>query len=272
MKLSFTTFACPNWSLRQIIRTAARYQYQGIEFRIDAGHAHGVEAWASVAERKKFRELIEAADLRVSCVATSLQFVLDNVVDQAAERIKLAAEVGSPGLRVFFGQLPEGMTSIEEATERVVRQLTEAAEVAQMLEVELWLETHDLVSRGADAAAVVRAVDHPNVGVCYNNLHTIRHGEALETSIAHLSPMIRHVHLHDGLNLPEKVIVKPVGEGDMPMDDTMLSLINIGYAGFLSGEWFHDQYGDLPDNAIEQYSHEMHMLAHRHGLALGVGV
>jgi sugar phosphate isomerase/epimerase len=271
MKMSFTTFACPNWSFRQIIRAGAKHQYNGVEFRIDAGHAHGVEAWTSISERKKLREQIEKLDLTVACIASSLQFVVEGMVDQAVERIKLAADVGARGIRVFFGQLPEGMTSLDEAVERVTRQLREAAETAHALDVEIWIETHDVLCRGADAAAIVRAVDRPNVGVCYNNLHPIRKGESLETTIAHLAPMIRHVHLHDGLNWPDKVVVTPFGRGDMPLDDTLQALNNIGYDGFLSGEWFHNQYGDKPEDALELYSFEVRALTHKLGVGLGLG-
>src|SRR5262245_8385139 len=105
MKMSFTTFACPNWSLRQVIRAAAKHQYNGIEFRIDAGHSHSVEAWTSPAERKRVREQVEKDGLTVACIASSLQFVVEGMVEQAKERIKLAADLGAPGLRVFFGQL-----------------------------------------------------------------------------------------------------------------------------------------------------------------------
>jgi len=272
MKLCFTTFACPSSSLRQVIQLASRFQYQGIELRIDAGHAHGVEAWSSTIERKKFRESIEKVDLKVSCIASSLQFTTEGIIDQAAERIKLVADMGAKGIRVFHGPLPDGMRVLAECRDRVVRQLTEAAEVAQLLETEIWIETHDMVSTGADVAALVRAVDRPNVGVCYNNMHPIRMGESLETTIAHLAPMIRHVHLHDGLAHPEKVIVTPVGQGEMPMDDTMQALIKIGYDQFLSGEWFHNQYGDRPEDAMELYAHDMKILTHRYGVALGLGV
>jgi sugar phosphate isomerase/epimerase len=271
MKMSFTTFACPNWSLRQIIRAAAKHQYNGIEFRIDAGHAHGVEAWSSPVERRRFREQIETQGLTVACIASSLQFVVEGMVEQAVARVQLAADMGAPGIRVFFGQLPEGMTSIDEAVERVARQLREAAETAQALEVEIWLETHDMLCKGADAAAIIHAVDRPNVAICYNNLHPIRRGESLETTIAHLAPMIRHVHLHDGLNWPDKVIITPFGKGDMPLDDTVTALRNIGYAGFLSGEWFHNQYGDNIEDALELYSFEVRTLTHKLGVGLGLG-
>jgi len=46
MELSFTTFACPNWPLVQVTEAANQYGYQGVGFRCDAGHRHGVEITA----------------------------------------------------------------------------------------------------------------------------------------------------------------------------------------------------------------------------------
>ena len=108
MKLSFTTFACPNWTLKQILRSGARLGYQGVEFRTDAQHGHGVEVWTSVKERRHFREQIERADLRVSCIASSIQFTEDEIVGRALERVKLAADMGAEGMRAFCGPLPAG--------------------------------------------------------------------------------------------------------------------------------------------------------------------
>ena len=179
--------------------------------------------------------------------------------------------MGAPGIRIFHGLLPDGMVSLYERRDQVVRQLREVAEIAHTLETEIWIETHDLIPKGADVARLIRDVDRPNVLACYNNLHPIRMGESLEETMAHLGPMIRHVHLHDGLANQEKVIITPVGEGDMPMEETMQALIKIGYVEYLSGEWFHNQYGDLPDDAIELYAHDMRALTHRHGIALGIG-
>ena len=110
---------------------------------------------------------------------------------------------------------------------------------ADVMGVQLWVETHDSLSRGADMANLIRMVDRPNVGVCYNNLHPIRRGESLETTMAHLAGMIRHVHLHDGLNRPDKVIITPMGIGDMPIDDVILAngkdlrAYVLGVGGFL---------------------------------------
>lgn len=269
MKIAFTTFACPEWSLRQIVRAATKHQYNGIEFRCDADHAHGVEVWASQYERKSFREEIQKADLEIACLSTSMQFIEGPEMARTTERLQLAADIGAPGVRVFCGPLPEYARHPREAMERLAGHLNEAAVAADVLGVDLWLETHDSASRGADAAFAVRSAAHPRVGICYDNLHPVRKGEPVEATMAHLAGLIRHVHLHDGLNQPDQVVITPMGQGQMPIDETVLLLINQGYTGYLCGEWFHQQYGANPDDALELYSHEVRTLLLRHGVKVG---
>lgn len=268
MKTCFTTFACPDWSLRQIMRAATRHQYHGVELRLDAGHGHGIEAWTSLSERKKFRDQFEKGDLDLPCLATSLQFVAEDITAHAIERVRLASDVRAGALRVFFGPLPEGIP-MHEAMRRALPQIREVAEAADTLNIQLWFETHDSLSRGADAAALILAIDRPNVGIAYNNIHPIRRGEPLEATIAHITPMIRHVHLHDGLARPDKVIITPMGLGQMPIEDTFKALTAAGYAGYLSGEWFNEQYGADPDTSLAAFHRDMTELARRNGVTLG---
>jgi sugar phosphate isomerase/epimerase len=53
------------------------------------------------------------------------------------------------------------------------------------------------------------------------------------------------------------------------MNETFRHLRNAGYTGFLTGEWFHDQYGPTPEDALERYAADINDLAIRHGVTLG---
>ena len=269
MNIAFTTFACPTWPLKQVIAFAASCGYQGIEFRSDANHGHGIEAWTSLKERNIFRNLLERADLKPACIASSIQFTTDEVVTQAIERVKLAGDLGALGVRFFCGPLPEGSYELEQVLSDVARQVRETCEAALQHNTRVFLETHDIVSTGADMMRVVRAVNHPALSVCYNNMHPIRAGEPLAVTLSHLKGQIGHVHFHDGLKRADQVIIRPMGHGEMPMEETFRGLIKIGYDGFLSGEWFYNQYGDVPKDAIELYATEMRVLAERNGVVLG---
>ncbi len=268
MKTSFMTFACTDWRLDQIVAAANRYGYDGIEFRCDAGHLHGVEVTASAAERRATRSLLQRAEVEACCLATSLQFATDQVVDQAPARIELAADIGCPALRVFCGPRPEG-ASMDQVIDAVAKRLHMVAETSRQAGVQLWLETHDTFSKAADAGAAARRADHPVIGINYDNMHPYRMGEDLETTVAALGTLVRHTHFHDAINSPEQVVIRRVGEGQMPTDDMFAALVKMGYDGYLSGEWFHNHYGETPEESLEAYHEDMTDLALRHGVRLG---
>jgi sugar phosphate isomerase/epimerase len=268
MKLSFMTFASPTWTFQEVVDAAVRHGYHGIEFRCDATHAHGVEVSSDAQQRREIRDALEDAGVAPCCLATSLRFALESALEEAPARIDLAAEIGCPALRVFCGPPPEGLYA-HDLHHRVAKHLREVAPRAQQAGVELWLETHDTFCRAADAAEAVRLADHPSIGINYDNMHPFRKGESVAATFAELSGLIRHTHFHDAINHPEQVVIKPLGEGQLPMDEMFEGLVTSGFAGYLSGEWFGTMYGEDPDASLERFKRDMETLAARHGVKLG---
>jgi len=268
MKISFMTFACPEASADEAVDLAERLGYHGIEFRCDAAHLHRVEPGMNDRAAGQLRARLEDAGLEACCLATSLQFVDEAVVGEATSRLDLAAAIGAPGLRVFCGPMPEGLT-IEEVQDRVGRNLALIADEASALDLELWLETHDTFSPARHAAAAVRRADHRNVGLCYDNMHPYRVGEPLATTRQAIDGRVRHCHFHDALSDPDQVVITPLGEGELPMDEMFLMLKGIGYEGYLSGEWFGHMYGEEPEIALTRFMSDMHTLHRKHGVEVG---
>lgn len=268
MKISFMTFACPTWSFDQVLDAATAIGYHGIEFRCDANHRHGVEISAPKDERLAFRDRLEGAAVEPCCLATSLRFVADDVLGDVPDRLELAVDLGCPALRVFCGKPPDDMGR-SEMIAIAASHLRDAAEMAAQHDLELWLETHDAICRAADAVAIVRQADHPAVAINWDNMHPLRAGESLDATIAQITGLIRHTHFHDAPADPEQFIITPLDQGGMPMDDMFQALIRMGFDGYLSGEWFDDQYGPTPEEAIAQYHSDMTRLAQRNHITLG---
>jgi sugar phosphate isomerase/epimerase len=248
-KISFMTFACPDCSFDQVLSLAVNHGYQGIEFRCDADHRHGVEVAASVRQRAEFRRKLADAGVDPCCLATSLQFASEDAIAEAPALIELAVSLGCHGLRVFCGPLPEGL-SLENAIPRVARNLRRVAERAFHARVGLWLETHDSICRGRDAGRIVRLADHPAVGINWDNMHPARNGEALGVTWQAIGPYIRHTHLHDAVAEPGAPIITPFGQGDLPMQRMYDLLRFSGYEGYFSGEWFGIQMGADADASL----------------------
>ena len=63
-KLAFTTLACPDWSLPQVIDAARRYGYDGVELRLLDGEV--IELTLPRGERERVRRQFDEAGLRSS--------------------------------------------------------------------------------------------------------------------------------------------------------------------------------------------------------------
>lgn len=256
MKISFMTFACPQLSLNEVIALAVRHDYQGIEFRCDAGHKHGVEPAATAEQRAAHRRKLADAGIEACCLATSLQFVNKEAVDQTPALIDLAADMGCPALRVFCGPLPAGL-DIENAVPLVAENLRRVVERALYTGVKLWLETHDSISKGVYTGRIVRLVDHPALAINWDNMHPYRNGEALADTWQAIAPYIQHTHFHDALADPGAPVITPFGQGQLPVQAMFNLLRQVGYQGYYSGEWFDTQMGADADASLE---------AHKQGL------
>jgi sugar phosphate isomerase/epimerase len=269
MKICFLTFACPQWSNPEIIQAAKRHRYHGIDFRIDEGHAHGVETTASNSFRADIRRRLEDANLESPCLATSMQLNLTKSLEEAPARIELAADIGCKGIRVFCGPAPDDKAT-PEVISTVGARLRAMAEQSSQARVEIWLEAHDTLHRGLDAAAAIRAADHPAVGIVYDNMHPYRMHEPLDQTFQALAGLIRHTHMHDA-DADDRLhvaTIKPLDQGAMPMNEMIQRLARSGYDGYLGGEWFDDVYGATPDSSLASFRQQMDLLSARNGLVL----
>ncbi len=251
MKTSFMTFACPQWPADEVIAGAVRHGYDGIEWRMDGGHAHGVELTLSDGERAVLRARLADAGVQSACLATSLKFIGPDAVQDAPARIDLAADIGAPGMRVFCGPLPEGV-SVDDAVARVADHLVQVADKARACGVALWLETHDSMNRGAPVAAVLERANHPALQANWDNMHPFFNGEPFPLTQSVLHGRIAHAHFHDALSGDPSTIV-PFGQGNLPCAEMLAFLRAEGFDGYLSGEWFNDRMGATPDDALSTY-------------------
>jgi sugar phosphate isomerase/epimerase len=267
MKICFLTFACPQWDLDQVIDAALRHSYHGIEFRCDAGQAHGVEVTAARDFVNSANRKLSEAGLEAPCLATSIKLAEINSISDALPRIELAAAIGAKSIRVFCGE-PQGEIALNEVVVLVGSRLRELADLSSPFDIDVLLETHDTLHRGVDSARAVRIADHPHVGINYDNMHPYRMHEDLDTTFDALQGLIRHTHIHDAEADDElhRAIILPLDKGDMPMDDMLRRLVASGFDDYVGGEWFGNEYGTTPDESLGAYRREMELLLRRNGM------
>ncbi len=244
LKFSFMTFSCPELTFDQVLDAARRFGYDGIEPRIGAGHAHGIELETSPSARREFREKAERAGVAICCIATSCRFAdpaeAAGFEAEAHQAIDLAADLGAPAIRVFGGAYPTDQMDRNQAIAQVAGALARLAPHAADRGVVVCMETHDSWCVPDHVAAVMRRVDHPAVGVNWDIMHPIRRGEAtMDSAFETLAPWVRHLHVHDGREIDGKFELVPIGAGGIDHQRAIELLVAHGYHGYLSGEWIH---------------------------------
>jgi sugar phosphate isomerase/epimerase len=243
MKYAFMTFSCPELSLDEALAVAVKYGYDGIEPRCGSGQKHGVEFTATAAEREAIKAKAADSGIALCCIATSCRFAdpatRDNFIAELRQYIDLAGDLGVPAIRVFGGTLGDGVDRAK-GYDLVADGLSSVADQAGERGVTLCIETHDDWCTPSDIAEVIRRVNHSAVMVNWDIMHPVRRGgatmaEAYET----LKPWIRHVHFHDGVTEGDKLSMVPIGTGDIDHATAVKLLLELGYDGYLSGEWIN---------------------------------
>jgi sugar phosphate isomerase/epimerase len=209
MKPGYLTSVCPGQTLGELIRTAQKYGYLGIEFRPEWEHRHGVELAASPGQRKEARQRLADAGIAASCIATGVNL---NFIDPAAhlpqreklrKYITLAAEIGAPNIRTFADAVPEDdetarnkMLSLEAESYALL------ADWAKQHGVNLLVETHTNM-RADWARQILDQAGSNNVQVLWHIAHHLRRGQSVDEAYPYIRGHVRHAHFSV---MPEKAV------------------------------------------------------------------
>jgi sugar phosphate isomerase/epimerase len=268
MKLSFSTLGCPDWSLDQVLTCAADNGYHGVELRGLHGEINLPQAPEFAATQiAATKQRLDSAGCAVVCVGSSARFapqepeVRREMLDEVRAYADLAAALGAPMVRVFGGNIPEGV-SRDDCLRYAGEALAQAGEIAAERGVSVALETHDAFSLGRQVAELLRAADSPAVGSLWDIHHPYRQGESLQATMDCLRGTLMHTHLKDSVVDGDKHRYTLLGEGSIPVAEALQLLRDEGYDGYLSLEWekkWHPEI-DEPEVAFPQYATKMRAL------------
>jgi sugar phosphate isomerase/epimerase len=257
MKISFSTLACPDWTMQQIMEIAADAGYDGIELRFVEGEG---SLWKLAAfsgtQIAATRRALTDLGLVIACVDTSCRFHSPDAGEREAaivegERMSdMAAELGAPGIRVFGDTIQPG-TDHDSTRNWIAESIRNLADRTAQKGVQVWLETHgDFVAAG-ETAAILRECGSPCMGVVWDPVNSlIATGETLAHGAALLGSAIRHVHVKDFRQTKDGVQYVLTGEGIFPWQDLSQALKKLQYDRFLSFEWEKKWHPTLEDAAI----------------------
>jgi D-psicose/D-tagatose/L-ribulose 3-epimerase len=136
-----------------------------------------------------------------------------------------------------------GTAPTSEERKRSVDSLRAAAEYAAKLDVTLVVEYLNrfemyLVNCAADAAALVREVDHPNCRLMYDTFHAHIEETDIRAALHACADVLVHFHASENQR-------GTPGTGQVDWDTTFAALGEIGYDGWVVIEAFGDSLPDL---------------------------
>ncbi|MCS7263748.1 MAG: sugar phosphate isomerase/epimerase [Armatimonadetes bacterium] len=242
MKLAFSTLGCPNWSLDEIIKNALLWGYQGVELRGLQDEMFLPKHPALTQENRHItKQKFQEVGLQVVALGSSARLGVrkedwQKQLDEAKAYSELASALHCPVVRVFGGNIPDGMDR-ETYFKLVAERLQILADFAKPMGVNIAIETHDELVKAADVATILSYVSAENSGCVWDVHHSFRAGETPEQSVKYLGKRIVATHLKDSVRKDGKIRYVPVGQGEVPLVGAIKALRQIGYQGFLTLEW-----------------------------------
>lgn len=254
MKKAFSTVACMQATVDQVLETGRRYKMEGVEIRL--GDRNAVLGVTGPAEVEAVGQKLQAAGMAVTNLGSSIciRGYEETAFAGAAVAIDLAARVRARGIRVFLGNFPEknrkeghGIMPGEAVAcrdvdyEGTVRMLQRLCMMAQEREVEIWVETHNEFSTGRTLQKLLGDVACGNLRLIWDIMHPVEAGECPEETWGRIKKWVAHVHVKDGFADREGVCQEyeytRLGEGALPVFGILDLLQREGYQGYVSFEW-----------------------------------
>ena len=236
MNVAFSNLAAPEWTLERSVEAVHELGYDGLELRLLDGEPIDPPALTAATRRTVASTL---AGTHLVCLDTSIE--LSGAFERALPAaVELAREWGTDTIRVFGGDVAD------------------LAEVARRLEpllvpdVVVALETHDHFASAARVAELLRLVDSPSLAAIWDLHHPTRVGESPAGVVQALGRSIRLVHVKDARRRGEEWELVPLGDGDVPVRESLAALRALGYDGWLTVEWerrWHPQLAP-PEDAL----------------------
>ncbi len=260
MQLCFSTLACPNWTLPQIVGAAAAHKL-GVDFRGVGAEIDITRLSSFTSEVDSTLELLAAHQIAVPCLATSVTLVApaaerwQMMLEECHRYAVVAAKTNTRFLRIFGGGVPKGM-NFEEARSMAQRHLRQLVKITSPHNCMPLIETHDDWSTSPRVLDLLGEFSPEDVGVLWDLEHPYNHGEAPSKTAELLKPFLRHIHIKDGKREGEKSLPRLLGEGELPLVELIGAVREAGYEDWICLETekrWHPTVAPEPEESLPQF-------------------
>ena len=177
MKLGTVTYMiAAQWDVQTLIKNLSECGFDGVELRTT--HAHKVELGLSGDARREVRKQFEDGGIEIAGLGTTCEFnardqaIVRRNIDESKEWIKLAHDLGCPGIKVRPNGAPKEVP-LDESFKQIGRALREVGEFGRGYGVHVRVEVHGPVtSELPNIKRIMDYADHDHVYVCWNSNDT----------------------------------------------------------------------------------------------------
>lgn len=247
--ITFSTLACPMWSIEQVIANAKRFGYGGIEWR--GGPDGHLQPSLSPNTISNVRQQCADSALTSLAVTAYTGFVSDSAkqrqdnVDELRRYVDLAAMLNAKYVRTFLGELPEDTKIDNSIIANIVECLRQAAEHAQTRDVIIAIEPHDNFVRSSSVVPILAKIDHPALRVIWDLGNTFAANEAPAQGFNLFKDRLAYVQVKDGIKNNEDWQLCLLGKGNVPLRQAFELLLADEYQGAFSVEWEYAWHPEL---------------------------
>jgi len=258
MRTSFSTLACPEWSLACAIEAAERHGYDGVEIRVINGSVDLLsQAELSGDGLRESAARLKDAEIEVPCIGTGACLHWPSAlrrqqdIEVVLRHIEMAQSLQAPFLRVFGDRIQDGATRRD--TERwITDALNELRSHMQGSGVDVLLETHGDFSSGSQLEFLGE-----ECGLIWDPANTFADMGGQPVISSSIRTQIRHVHVKDLVRCTNRTYAfKLPGDGEFPLQLMLGELRRIRYDGFVSFEWERHWHPELapPETALPVFT------------------
>ena len=255
IKPAFSTVACPDSTLGEVVQRARGAGFEAVELRTFGDASRRFACDPALTDESKVREMFASRGIEILSLATSLRFdtrvsppVLglylsdaDRAVREGKRAVDLAVGLECPFVRVFAFEVPRREKRVR-ALARIISRLRDVLDHANNTGVRIILENGGSFPRASDIGQIIRECNHPLIGASYSLAAAVADGEDAGTAISVLGDRLwaaRIKDLRDGIPCR-------LGEGDLPCRRFVGALAAAGFDGPLIFEWDRAWLPSLP--------------------------
>lgn len=230
MKLGLVTYnLAKDWNIDTIIKMCEATGFEGVELRTT--HAHGVEISLSHIERETVRKKFADSKVELAGLGSTYEYhaldpaVVKQNIEGTKEYIKLAKDVGAPGIKVRPNGLQEKAgIPVEKTLEQIGLALKECGVFAKNYGVQIRLEVH---GGGTSHVPYIRKIldiaGVDSVVACWNSNQGEAENGSIKNNFEYLKGRIGLVHMRDLV-------------AGYPWGELLGLLYNSGFRGFCLAE------------------------------------